>query len=121
MMLTVLREIIENADSVFLVLDALDECSERSNLLFDVEIINGWNISKLHMLATSRKEIDIEESMESLGPMRKICIQSKLIDHDIRSYIQEQLRISTKLKRWRSNTTMQREIEISLMEKADGM
>ncbi len=65
------------------ILDALDECKERQELLTDIDEIAGWKNRKLHMLATSRRENDIEESLEPLvNDQEKICIQSALVNDE---------------------------------------
>src|ERR1700727_936745 len=55
-----LREIVCGFQQTYIIVDALDECSEREKLLVLIEDIMGWKLSTLHILATSRKEQDIE-------------------------------------------------------------
>jgi len=50
----------------YLVVDTLDECVERQDLLATVEELTGWKDTNLHILTTSRREKDIEESIEHL-------------------------------------------------------
>jgi hypothetical protein len=100
-LLTALRQIVQEFDELYIILDALDECKEREELLVSIEEITGWKLGKLHILATSRGEKEIEES---LGPFvndqYKICIQSALVNGDIRTYIHERLQTDRRLKRW---------------------
>lgn len=121
-LMTVLKQIIQEFDETFVVLDALDECKDRQKLLEFIERINEWKFGRLHILVTSRRISDIEES---LGPLiheqGKICIQSALVNNDIRTYIHERLRTDRKLKRWQKRPEIQQEIETALMNKADGM
>jgi hypothetical protein len=73
----------------------------------------------LHILATSRREKDIEEWLEPLvNDQEKICIQSALVNDDIRTYVHEKLQTDRKLK-W--SAKVQEEIEKSLMDGAHGM
>ena len=121
-LLMTLQQIIQEFDETFIILDALDECKERQELLTDIDEIAGWKNEKLHMLATSRRENDIEESLEPLvNDQEKICIQSALVNDDIRAYILERLRSDRRLRRWQKKPQVQQEIERTLMDKADGM
>ena len=107
---------------VYIILDALDECEDRGKLLEDIETITGWELENLHILVTSRREKDIEESLDPLvDGTKKICIQSALVNDDIRTYVHKRLRTDQKLKRWQNRSEVQQEIETVLMSKADGM
>lgn len=59
MLMKTLRELVQSFADVFIILDALDECKERNNLMANVEDMAGWKLASLHMLVTSRKEKDI--------------------------------------------------------------
>ncbi|KAA6409051.1 MAG: vegetative incompatibility het-e-1 [Lasallia pustulata] len=121
-LLTVLKEVVEGFDETYIVLDALDECSDREELLECIEEIQGWKLRQFHMLVTSRWLIDIKESLEPLTePRGRICIQSALVNADIRTYVHEKLQNDRCLKRWSSKPEVQEEIETALMQKADGM
>jgi hypothetical protein len=48
----------------------------------------------------------------------KICIQSALVNNDIRSYIHERLQTDRWLKKWQMQSMY---IETMLMDKVDGM
>jgi hypothetical protein len=112
---------IQEFDEIFVILDALDECKERTELLEGIKKIAGWK-KKPHILVTSRREKDIEDSLDSLvNDQRKVCIQSALVNNDIRAYIQKRLQSDQNLKRWRNKPEVQMEIEAKLMGKADGM
>jgi len=122
MLLAALHQMIESFEETFVILDALDECSERQELLEDIEEINRWTDVNLHILSTSRREKDIEERMEPLAYDRgKMSIDSVRVNDDIRAYVHERLRADPGLKRWRKEPKVQLEIENTLMDKADGM
>jgi hypothetical protein len=80
--------------------------------------IREWKVGKVHVLATSRKEKDIEEALEPLVTS-KIGIQSAEVDGDIQLLIREQLHNDPKLKKWPAK--VQEEVEKTLMEGANGM
>jgi hypothetical protein len=105
---------------VFLLIDALDECNERDELLSTLNLIAGWRLG-MHILVTSRRESDIVETLSQIGP-NNVSIQSTLVNNDIRAYVQERLNNDPKLRRhWKKNELIRDEIETTLMEKAGGM
>lgn len=117
-----LKCLIEAFDETYMVLDALDECAERGGLLKDIQQIVQWQTRSLHLLATGRRERDIEESLGILINQRDmICIQGSLVDADIRAYIHARIHTDPGLKRWRNHPQVQEEIETSLMKKSFGM
>ena len=121
-LLATLHQMMLCFTDTYLVLDALDECLERQELLTSINEFSGWEDVNLHILTTSRMEKDIEESMEALGDgLGKICIQSILINGDIRAYVRGRLQTDQGLKRWREKPEIQLEIEDKLMDKAGGM
>lgn len=104
---------------IFILLDALDECKEREDLLELLEIISSWHVEELHILATSRKgKEDIEESLESLITFQ-VGVDGDLVDADIHTYICERLRNNAQLRKWPERLRM--EIEAALVEGAHGM
>lgn len=121
-LLMTFHQLLKRFKAVYLVIDALDECSDRRTLLEDIDRFCHWQDANLHILLTSRREKEIEESIEPLcNDHGKICIQSMLINDDIRSYIRSRLQTDQGLKRWQGKLKTQLEIENTLMEKTDGM
>jgi hypothetical protein len=96
----------------------LDECKEREELLGLLESLISWKIEHLHVLATSRREIDIEETLKPLVT-DEICIQNRFVNADIHTHICDRLQNDPKLRKWPTN--VQRQIEKSLVDGADGM
>ena len=121
-LLRTLRQMVDQFDEVFIILDALDECMKRELrevLLENIMEIAGWKLGKLHILATSRSEIDIEEHLSHfVNDQEKVRIQSARINDDIRAYIREKLQNDHRLKRWKQASD---EIEMTLMSKANEM
>lgn len=119
---TVLKDIIERSGKTYIIIDALDECSNRHELIDILEEIQSWELPQLHMLLTSRRLVDIEEMLDPLtNAEQRICIQSTLVDVDIRTYVHETLHKDRRFRRWRDKPHVQGEIEKELMNKADGM
>jgi hypothetical protein len=83
---TTLLLILEAFDDVFIVLDALDECTERKDVLKWIKQTTSWRQGKLHLLATSRLEEDIAKHLRLLDP-NYVYIKQDLVGRDIERYI----------------------------------
>ena len=117
-----LRQTIEASGETFVILDALDECENRDELLDFFWNTGTWKLNKLHLLLTGRKEPDIDECLSDFITDDKIIsIQSVLVSSDICAFVRDSLQNDRKLRRWQKDLDIQREIETTLMDKADGM
>jgi len=105
---------------LFIVLDALDECGERLELMDLIKEMSEWNPGAVSILATSRREHEIEEEIMQLQPTQ-VNIQSSLIDSDIRAYIQTRLEGKGRLRRWCRDEKIKSKIQQALVEGAKGM
>ena len=115
--------------SVFLVLDALDEysleASGRRSLLDFICQIQRPELKNLHILCTSRREVDIEKAFRPLFSttfpgnvnLNLESYRSK-INHDIGLHINKTLSSDT-YDEWSKELKM--EVKNALVEKADGM
>ena len=122
LLLSILHQMLRLFGETYLVFDALDESWERQELLGVINEIHGWKDVNLHILATSRWERDIEESLEPLCTEHgKVSIQSIHVNDDIRAYIHGRLQADLDFKRWRNKPEIQLEVENTLMLEADGM
>lgn len=79
----ILRRMLKSFNTIYVLLDALDECRDRESLLEFIETLIGWKINNLHVLTTSRKENDIATSLEPLVTCQ-LFIQNERVDADIR-------------------------------------
>ncbi len=120
-LLEALRQMAEQFSVLFVLLDALDECNNREDLLQVLKEFVGWGLENLHIIVTSRKEKDIEELFKDLVDARSICIQTAPVDKDIRTYVRHRLQADRSFKMWRKKPEVQKEIETTLMGKAQGM
>lgn len=118
---------VREAEGLWMVLDALDECPTRAEypaggLLPWIQSLNSSQIN-IHLIVTSRPEQDIEASIKSWARDQDIIpIQSDLVREDISAYVHARVREhGTLSKRWCTRPNMQDEIEIALTEKANGM
>lgn len=118
----VLQQMIQELPHVYILLDALDECDERTKLMDMLESIATWQLQNLHVLLTSRRERDIESSLEVfVDGQNSICLDSKLVDEDIQRYVRQRLSDDRSLKKWQKDPAVVQEIENTLMKGAHGM
>lgn len=107
---------------IVVVLDALDECEDREDLLLFLESAIGRRANGLSMILTSRRLREFDDLFDdNLGEQSKISIQNEEVDNDIRSYIHGRLSHDRRFKRWQKQPSVQEEIERRLMEKSEGM
>jgi hypothetical protein len=121
-LLEVSKEAAQEFAHVYVVLDALDECTQRSVLMDMLETVAGWQLDNLHLLMTSRKERDIESSLEEyIRDEDAVCLQRDVVDQDIQRYVQQRLRVDKGLAKWNKVASVRQEIEAALMHGARGM
>ena len=122
-----LLRMIEQVKEVWIVIDALDECSTRKGgptkglLSWMREVLNSEQ-RNVHLLVTSRPEQDIGSGIMTFAHNDDMVpIESSLISDDIREYIRRRVKADEGLKRWQNLPEVQNEIEARLTEKAGGM
>ena len=113
-----LREILSHPQPTFVLLDAVDECAERDDFLDFLQDVIKATPPGLRILATSRREKDIEDCLCQIV-QHVINIESVVVDQGICRYIEGSLITDAKLKKWAQ--PIRDEIMRSLMEKAGGM
>lgn len=117
-----LRSLISATGQVYFILDALDECpatnGERAKLITLLKAFKGFELSNLHILSTSRMELDLSD-MSQMVTSPPMNIQTSELDADIRLHIRNQLANDPKLRCWPSD--LQGEIEAELTRGACGM
>ena len=117
--------VVKDLDDIFIIVDALDECPHdeahglREEALGLIVEFETWSASKIHLLITSRRELDIEQRLTPLLGIPPIPLEGSQIDSDIELHINEQLSTDQKLKRWPPHIKLQ--IEETLTARADGM
>jgi hypothetical protein len=113
---------------IYLVVDALDECSNSSGIPSDrnrvlqlVKELVDLHLSNLHICVTSRPEVDIREVLEPLAS-RRVSLhdqsgQKKDIEDYVRSVVYSDL--EPIMRRWRRED--KNLVIKTLSERADGM
>jgi hypothetical protein len=115
---SVLLTILETFDDIYIVLDALDECTERKDLLKWIKQMTSWKGSKLHLLTTSRPEEDIAKNLRLLDP-DYVDIKRDLITRDVERYIDCTLDDEDAFDQW--NDEIKANMKSKLLESAGGM
>jgi hypothetical protein len=108
---------IGDENKVMLVIDALDECNNRAELL-SVLVDLQQRSKHINLLVTSRNEADINQAFLSF-PRLRLENRSRDVSNDINSYMRKRLNEETKFK-W-LNDSVKADIEHSLRIKANGM
>ena len=117
--LQLLQQIIDEFSQTYIILDALDECANRNELVDILNYIASWKYEKLHILVTIRDNTGIENSLECFSEkQRTLRLQAALVDRDIQTYIRHRLSTDKNLCKWQN---CQQEIEEKLIERAHGM
>ncbi|KAJ7939563.1 hypothetical protein B0H13DRAFT_2300244 [Mycena leptocephala] len=79
----------EFTEPVYIVLDALDECSERDRLLTTITTILDTDLPNVHLLLTSRPEVP--RTSTKLAKRAVLLSLQNFTRQDIESYLTEQL------------------------------
>jgi hypothetical protein len=117
-LLGTLRNLILTFHNVYIILDALDESVDCEEILHFINSIHGWDLSRLHLLVTSRQLADIEESLTDLAT-EKICLQDSKMNEDIILYVADKLENDKSLSKFPPDIRFQ--IQKKLLEGEDGM
>ncbi|KAF8196082.1 hypothetical protein BJ912DRAFT_847098, partial [Pholiota molesta] len=111
----VLYDIISGMPSVYIIIDSLDECAERKDMLEWITGVVSRKISTLHMVVVSRPERDIEDAFQLLDA--HCCIDlAKESESDIMMYLEQQLSV---LQKWDEET--RNIVKLTLAERSEGM
>lgn len=112
----VLRLVVGEFDDVYIIIDALNECGDRTELLQWIKWTANWSPKNLHLLLTSRPEPYITSRLELIPGVQIVRIQGLALEQDIGFYLDKRLSV---IDRWGEKT--QRLIKLTLMRGADGM
>ena len=123
-----LKEMVSLPDqrSVYLIIDALDECpdssglpSPREQVLDLLKELVDLSLPNLHLCVTSRPEIDIRTALEPLTSRRVSLHEQTGQKKDIIDYVSSVVYSDAKMRRWRDED--KRLVIGTLSERADGM
>ena len=103
---------------VYLVIDALDECSGIADLIETLQRLSGPENCNFFTLCASRRERDIENFSTSINSLQ-IVFQEEETNQDIAKYVRAVMTADSYFMRWPE--TIQTEIESALTKGANGM
>ncbi len=112
--------------SVYLIIDALDECpnssgmpTPREEVLDFVEDLVDLHLPNLHLCVTSRPEIDIRTTLEPLTSLHVSLHNQSGQTKDIIDYVSSVVYSDKKIRKWRDEDKTL--IITTLSERANGM
>ncbi len=117
-MVKALSRVVDTFPRAYIILDALDECPERNDLLNFLEDKAKWKPEQLKVLVTSRPLSDIKEALDIVGAQR-VALESPLVDDDIKTHVHFRILREKALNKWPPG--VKEEIEKCLTEGAAGM
>jgi Cdc6-like AAA superfamily ATPase len=119
---TTFQRMMNHAEKIQMVIDALDECQTKKELLLWIEKLSSSGHAKVCLLIVSRKEEEIGSRLRRwLQEENFISVHRDTVDSDIRLYVRATLRADNGFQRWRLKPSVLEEIETELMKKANGM
>lgn len=119
-----IHAMMQRPQKVQILLDALDECTTRSDLLEWMETLSGPELTNVCLIATSRQEGELEFGLGRwVHKKNMIPLNRDLVNEDIRSYTKAKLQdgSGTFRRRWGSRPDILDEIESVIVNKSDGM
>lgn len=91
---------VSRTDRTFVLLDALDECRKDERPFFFETFVQSSLPTNLSLLITSRKESDIEAAL-GLSFTQTICIQSSVVNVDVRTHVSHSIARDLRLSKWK--------------------
>jgi archaellum biogenesis ATPase FlaH len=119
-LLQTLQRSLRRFQDSYIILDALDECPRddgREDVLRVIQVIRDWCLPSVHLLVTSRDQLDIRRSLNPPYDC-DLSMKNSGTDQDIFDFVSYQLKNDTKLQRWKERHS---EIQKKLTQDVQGM
>ena len=117
-LLNALEEILEHFDTVFVVVDAVDESEPRDLLLLVLkDLVSKPRFAKLQILVSSRRYEDIKRVMHEIAV--PVSMSNPYVEADIRHHVHSLLQKMDRFSRW--PRYLLDEVEETVSRKAEGM
>lgn len=115
---TVLQRVIAGFERAYIIIDALDECTDWQKVLVWIGNLLQWTSGRPHVLFSSRPEKDISVNLTSVEfvSLTHISLNGKHSDADIETYVDAML---AQMTRWDSATLAR--VRKALITGASGM
>ena len=98
-LLKALEDILDEFETTYVIVDAIDESNPREDLLKVVrDLVTDSRFKKLQLLASSREYIDIERVMEEIS--LSVSMANPFVEEDIRLYVRSILQSNRKFRWW---------------------
>ena len=117
-LISTLNAVFESFQQVFLVVDALDECSDQASLFQWIDVVKQLLHDHLHLLVLSRRERYLEERLDHMS-WKQCSLANAQMDADISTYVSDRLEHDPLLAKWPPSARYL--IKTSLDKKARGM
>ena len=113
-----LAQILDGFERVCIVIDALDECQDREELLEWITEIVSQKAGRVRLAVTGRPEREIEDALLDLGACC-VDVAMESSNHDIAAFLDRELATDRKFKKW--DVAVRDEIQSVLIKGAEGM
>ncbi|KAK2756076.1 hypothetical protein FQN54_005483 [Arachnomyces sp. PD_36] len=114
----ILKSLLTTFHDIYIVIDALDECSNHRDVSQLLQSIQTWEVAQLHLMAASRQLPEIQESLMDLVT-DKIWLRESQMNEDIVIYISDILATDKVLAKW--PRSVREEVQSKLLAGEDGM
>ena len=114
----ILHVILDSLDSAYIIIDSIDECTERGKVLNWIRKIVFPVMGNLRVVVASRPEPEIDDVLRPLDS-GYVDMVREAANVDIESYIDQELAMDPRLKKWDEAT--QENIKTVLMKGSQGM
>jgi len=109
---------LQTLPETFIIIDALDECTEISQVAAWLRKLLATGGGRLHVLITSRNNPDITDNLSRI-PQQQVIYLDDFTNADIKLYIDSRIKESGQLVLW--SKEIQKNIKESLLAGAGGM
>lgn len=118
-----LLKMMQISGKVCIIIDALDECATRNDLIARVKTLTSSpELAQVQVITTSRPDEEfVRDLRPCLGEHSCISIDRESVNADIRSYIGARLGKSKEFSKWTSMPSVLQKIQDEVGGKADGM
>lgn len=118
-----LNDTLKTNMNVNIILDALDECSTRQELIdWLIALVKDAALGHVKLVTTSRSEAELKQTMRDIvGEEGCVALSSREIKADIRTYVEGSLKQRPGFRRWAKRPDGLRRISAEVISKADGM
>ncbi|KAF7967292.1 hypothetical protein HWV62_34771 [Athelia sp. TMB] len=91
---------LQSFESTYIIIDSPDECLEKADLLKWIQSVTLEASGRLHLMITSRPELEIEQGLASLPHLQRVSIGDQHAMDDIDAYLDARLQ-GTEMNKWR--------------------